>query len=77
MRSRWLVVFAGATLDCPSMCPIANSYWGPHCGAPAGRSPPVGAELAGVVILSESTGVPAGSEPVRVRRREFALLQRQ
>ena len=47
---------------------------GPRCGAPASRSPPVGAERAGDVILSESVDVPAGSEPVQVRRREFALL---
>ena len=45
--------------------------WGPR-GAPASRSPPVGAERAGDVILSESVDVPAGSEPVQVRRREFA-----
>ena len=60
------------------MCLTEHSFcWGPRCGAPASRSPPVGAERAGDVILNESVGVPAGSEPVQVRRREFALLPRQ
>ena len=54
------------------MCLTEHSFcWGPRCGAPASRSPPVGAERAGDVILNESVGVPAGSEPVQVRRREL------
>lgn len=78
MRNPLSGAFAERSTRHREMCLTEHSCcWGPHYGAPASLSPPVGAERAGVAILSESVGVPAGSEPVQVRRREFALLPRQ